>query len=192
MDRDDLLINTSYPLVLFDYAIQHNQIDLFYQQVKKIIADLTLNNQELANFLSNVNLSKDERKQTLNEIYSNKIDTYIIYFLYSIIDFNRSHCILKILNEFIKQVQKHLNIVSLTVFSAFQLNEKQMQKLCVCLQNKYQKEIELTNVVDPTLIGGIKVESDFDSVDLTIVNQLEQMKQISLDVLSGVKGKKDE
>ncbi|WEK82868.1 MAG: ATP synthase F1 subunit delta [Mycoplasma sp.] len=180
MQNDHLLVNTAYPLVLFEYVTKHNNLNTIFKQVETVLKDLKANEYELSNFLANVNVAKQERKEVLDEIYLNQIDQYLLNFLKTTIDFNRARNLIKILKSFLGMCNDYLGITVLKIHSPFALNKQQMDQLFNALSKKYGKQIQLINVINPSLIGGIKLTSDSVSIDRSYTSQLQSIKNASL------------
>ena len=60
------------------------------------------------------------------------------------------------------------------------------------MKKHYQKEIRITNIVDKTLIGGIKIVSDVDSINTSFIDKLNHIKYSSIRSLSRIPENQDE
>ena len=78
------------------------------------------------------------------------------------------------------------------IYSPYQLNDKQIDKLTEALKKHYQKEIRITNIVDKALIGGIKIVSDVDSINTSFIDKLNHIKYSSIRSLSRIPENQDE
>lgn len=176
----------SYSQVLFDFANKNNKVKYYFKLCSKILMELIKDDCYLFNFLKNNSVDKQNRKNIINDIFKNKVDEYFLYFLYTIIDFNRGDLLIKIMKQFLKQCDELFNIRYVRVYSPYELNELQLHKLSLALKKFYQSEVQLDNIVDASLIGGIKVVSDSDSIDNTFKTKLNNIKQDSEKMLSTV------
>ncbi|MDE7433745.1 MAG: ATP synthase F1 subunit delta [Mycoplasmoidaceae bacterium] len=96
------------------------------------------------------------------------------------IDFNRASLLEKILREFLDYRDEYLEIVFVKVYSAFELNEQQLNKIKQALEERFHKNVAVQNYIDPDVIGGIKIESKTLSIDNTLKKKLELIKNKSL------------
>ena len=70
------------------------------------------------------------------------------------------------------------NIVRIDIFSAEELSKKQMDNIVPALEAKYKgKELEIKNFVNPSLIGGIQVIANGESIDISLKSTLERLKE---------------
>ncbi|HBA45992.1 hypothetical protein A2W67_03350 [Candidatus Nomurabacteria bacterium RIFCSPLOWO2_02_40_28] len=82
----------------------------------------------------------------------------------------------------LEQLKKVINfengIVSATVLSAHRVHEKEEKDLVHFLKKRYSaKEVELTYILDQSLIRGIRLEVNDEVIDLTVRNQINQLKE---------------
>ena len=70
-------------------------------------------------------------------------------------------------------------LIQAHVVSAASLKEDQALKLKNILEKKTGNQIELTNSVDPSLIGGFTLRAGGMMMDYTVKSQLEEMREIN-------------
>jgi F-type H+-transporting ATPase subunit delta len=69
------------------------------------------------------------------------------------------------------------------VTSSYPLSKTELSHLQKAIAQKFHKHnITINNVVDPTIIGGIKIKSNSHSIDETLKNKLMLMRE---NVVSG-------
>ncbi|OGJ38891.1 MAG: hypothetical protein A2383_02745 [Candidatus Pacebacteria bacterium RIFOXYB1_FULL_39_46] len=68
-------------------------------------------------------------------------------------------------------------MLKVIITTATTVSEKELGAFKKALVKKYDQPIELELKTDPQVIGGVKVMVGSDVVDLTIANQLEQLKK---------------
>ncbi len=86
-----------------------------------------------------------------------------------------------IYREFIKLANENLGVKEGIVYSAVALNEKQLHELTSALSKRLEEEIELKNIVDTSLIGGVKLVVDGKIYDGSIKNHLNELKRTLLE-----------
>ncbi len=81
-------------------------------------------------------------------------------------------------HQYRKLVRFNKNIVRIDLLSAKELNKNQMKDITEALKSKYKgMELEVKNFVDPSLIGGIQVIANGESIDISLRSILERMKE---------------
>ena len=184
MANNLLVVYSSYSSVLFEYAKKEKAVEKYFQQAQWLLDTLTANNSYLVDFLTNVNIDKSKRKEIIELTVSDKITQNFKYLLFTIIDFDRARFLIKMLKKFLKLCDDYLKITYVKVYSPFLLEAKQQERLQKALEKYYGTKILIQNYVDPKLIGGIKIETDFGSIDDTYANKLKTLKEISLKIFS--------
>lgn len=66
-------------------------------------------------------------------------------------------------------------MLGVEVISAYELNDAERSRIVESLKKRYQKEIELTAKVDPTLLGGAIIRAGDVVVDGTVRGRLEKL-----------------
>ncbi len=64
-----------------------------------------------------------------------------------------------------------------TVHTARELTDDELRRLGAALAHQYGHEVQLHVVVDPTLIGGLRVETGADVIDGTVSNRLDDARR---------------
>jgi F0F1-type ATP synthase delta subunit len=81
-----------------------------------------------------------------------------------------------VIDRFINIARDRLNLVQAEVFSAVQLTPSQQQMIEIRLIRMFKKQIELTAIVDPALIGGLRIVVGGVVIDDSIKRKLSDMK----------------
>ena len=174
MVNNSIIVYSSYSIVLFEYAKSENAIKQYFEQAKWLLKILTAQKHYLHVFLSDYSISKNNRKQIINLVVNKKISEY---FLYTIIDFNRAKSLVKIIEKFLDLCGKHLHILNVRVYSPFELSLELDNKLKKSLEKYYQSKVNIEYHIDANLIGGIKIETDYGSIDNTYQGKLKYLKE---------------
>jgi|GEM_PF-716027 len=76
-----------------------------------------------------------------------------------------------------KSVAAKHNLARATVVTAVELTDKERTKLTAQLEQRTKATIELEEIVDPNLIGGLVVDVAGDRLDLSLRGKLTRLKQ---------------
>ena len=186
------LVNTSYSRVIFDYAKKNNRLKEMNEQAHYVLEVLTCEKEMIYEILRNYNISKEYRKNMLRDLFKDKLDKYFLYTLETIVDFNRCSNILTIIKRTLHLFSKALNIRYIKIVSAYKLTDKQKAKLQIALKKHYKADqIDINNLVVPSIIGGIKVISEEDSINTSYISKLINIRNESIKSLSRYKQKED-
>lgn len=73
-------------------------------------------------------------------------------------------------------------MTTVTITTAVKLSAKQLSDLAAAIEKKYGKQIKYEQVVDPNVIGGIRVKIGSQQIDRTISHKLAQLKNQLLNI----------
>jgi len=127
-----------------------------------------------------VKVTKEEKKNFLQEVFGGITDTDTLHMLKLLVDKNRIFYMPQILSAFLEKANEGLGILHVTVESARELKEEDLARIQSALGKKYKKEIVLNTKLDPELIAGIKVVIGNNVTDITAKNQIEEMRKAIL------------
>lgn len=169
----------SYASVLFEIAKKQKKLEK-YTQDAQLLFNTFHHNKDLQQFIANTSIPVVHRKKIFMKLFHKKLDNHFIYFIWSVIDFKRSRNIEKILKVFLKMAHQSLGILFVKITSAVRLTPSQKQKINLSIgQYFHNKKIYIHNIVDSSIIGGLKIESGSTLIDGTLKNKLHLMKQES-------------
>ena len=104
-------------------------------------------------------------------------DSLFIDFLAVVNDHDRFKEINNIMVEYKKIIDNAKNILHVDVMSCYKLQEDELKRIRNALERKYpSKNIEITNVIDESLIGGINIVCNGQNYDISLKRQLDVMK----------------
>jgi F-type H+-transporting ATPase subunit delta len=81
------------------------------------------------------------------------------------------------LQEYLDLAAEAVQEVVATVHTARELSADEQQRLAAALGQQYGKDVQLHVVVDPELIGGLRVEIGDDVIDGTLANRLDEARR---------------
>ncbi len=170
------LVGQRYALALFEVSQQLGKEDRFFKELKFVI-DALKQNPDFMKVLSAPMISKDEKKELVETIFSSSLSQEIINFLKILLDKERISSIFDIADEFEKNLNKARNIKKVTAIAAVELSEDVRQKLTEKLRAVTGSTIILSTLMDPSVVGGIMLKIGNEQIDGTLRGRLESLKQ---------------
>ena len=168
-------VASRYGMALFSLALELNQVDSFQEEVKAW-REVFKDNQEIYEVLSSRFLGKDERKEIFEKI-SHGMNPHIHDFLMIVIDNNRMSNLDDILLAFNTYCNEHKGIKEGYVYSVSPLDKKTIETLNNKISKLEKVKVELHNVIDKSLIGGIKVIISDHVYDDSLKFHLDNLRQ---------------
>ena len=124
------------------------------------------------------NVPKEERCQILDSSFREKVHPYVLNVLKILTEkgYPRhfSDCCVAYRNRY---NQDH-GILPVRAVTAVALTESQSARLCEKLQTITGKTIELTNRVEPGVLGGVRLDYDGKQLDDTVSHRLENIRNL--------------
>ena len=145
------------------------------QQEIKDLSKILRENPRYISLLSSRNLSVEKRLELVEEAFHN-IDVDVKNFIKVIVENNRSDYLLDIFSDFNSLVNEYRNIMEGLLYSSEALTDSQIQNITSSISKREGRPVELKNIIDPSLIGGVKVVINDHIYDGSIKHHLEQMK----------------
>lgn len=159
-----------YAEALFGIALEEGKIDetlLDFNKFNEAIDD------EIYKFLNHPKISKKDKKAVIKDAITNKL---LKHFIFVMIDNFRVELLEESLLEYRKIVDRQNNIMKVWVYSKKELDTEQKNQLKTNLKKKHNRIIELKNIVDNKIAGGLRIEYEGMILDDTINNYLETLK----------------
>ena len=128
--------------------------------------------------LSSPNLTKAERCAVLDDSFRGKVHPYVLNFLKILTEKGYMHHFPHCCESYEKHYNEDHNILSVKAVTAVPLSEKQAQALTQKLTRTTGKTIVLTNRVDPTCLGGVRLDYDGQRLDDTISHRMDSVREL--------------
>ena len=133
---------------------------------------------EFIRLLSSPSLTKAERCQILDDSFRGKVHPYVLNFLKILTEKGYMHHFPHCCESYEKHYNEDHNILSVKAVTAVPLSEKQAQALTQKLTRTTGKTIVLTNRVDPTCLGGVRLDYDGQRLDDTISHRMDSVREL--------------
>ena len=117
-------------------------------------------------------LKKEERVALVDEAFDGKLHIYLLNFLKVLIENNSVHEFMDAAKQFRKEYNWEHGIETVTVVSAVALDAALTAKL----RSLTGKEIHLEKRVDPSVLGGLRLQMEGLQMDGTVKNKLDAIR----------------
>lgn len=128
--------------------------------------------------LSAPNISKEQRCAILDDSFRGKIAPYLLNFLKLLTEKRYIRQFSDCCKAYRALYYEENGIMPVNVVSAVELTQSQREKLQKKLETLTGKTVELTNRVDPEVLGGIRLDYDGKRVDGTVKNRLDSVREL--------------
>ena len=168
-------VASRYGQALYSLALDKNVVIKWQDEVKEILKAFN-ENADFVMVLGSGFLSIEERQKILKDTLKG-IDEEIISLLQIVIANHRTDEIINILLAFNTYCNEYKGVEEGYLYSSIRLDESTIKKLEKKISDVEHHQVELHNVIDPNLIGGVKIVIHDRVYDGSIQYHLEQMKK---------------
>ncbi|MCT4619024.1 MAG: F0F1 ATP synthase subunit delta [Marinisporobacter sp.] len=170
------LVERTYAEALFEVAVEGNHLEK-YKEEMAFVLDVFKNYPDFYRLYNTPQISKDEKKNIIEEAFKEKISTEMMNFLKILLDKRRTSHIEGIGKVFKKLANDYSNIIEGTVTTVVPLKGEEKTYLEKKLSSMTGKFIKLENIVDPSIKGGVLVKIGDKVIDGTIQRRLNAMQK---------------
>ena len=128
--------------------------------------------------LSSPNLSKAERCQILDDSYRGKVHPYLLNFLKILTEKSYIRHFPDCCTAYAQRYNEDNGILSVTAVTAIALTAQQENALSEKLSRITGKTIALSNRIDPSCLGGIRLDYDGQRLDDTVAHRLRSIRDL--------------
>ncbi len=164
-----------YASALLSIAVQEEKNEEYREYVKMIISILD-EDDSLIRLLDSANLTKDEKKAIIDNVFHSFPYENVKNTLKVIIDNGRSRYIKDILNAFVSLSNAKDGISEGFIYSAQKLTKEEIERISSSISKKIGKKVYLLPKIDEELIGGFKIVIDDYVFDTSILHKIEELK----------------
>lgn len=170
-------VGTIYGGALYDLAAGENLAEEIRIQLCGLAEGFAAE-PAFAKLLSSHALSKEERCKILDDSFAGKVHPYVLNFLKILTEKGYVRFFADCCEQYrIRYNQAH-NILPVTAVTAVALTESQTARLAQKLEAQTGKTIELTNRIDPEVLGGVRLDFDGKCVDDTLSHRLDSIRSL--------------
>ena len=168
-------VASRYGLALYSLAMDKNKILEWQKEVKELTSVLK-ENTDFIMVLGSSFISLKERLEMVDKSFVG-VDEEIIALIKVVMENNRMHMILDIFESFNSYCNEYRGVCEGLVYSTLKLDQKVINQIEEKISKIEHHKVELKNVIDPTLIGGVRVVIHDRIYDGSIKHHLEMMKK---------------
>lgn len=132
-------------------------------------------NPDVQVFASNPNVSSAQLAETIASLVKSPLNAEAKNFVAMLAENGRVALLPEIAAQFTVLKNAQAGAADATIYSAFEVSAEQLNQLVATLEKKFGRKLNATVVVDPSLIGGIRVVVGDEVLDTSVRAKLQQM-----------------
>ena len=171
-----------YGEALYSLALEGNLTDRILEELNVLNQCLT-DEPEFIRLLSSPNLSKQERCTVLDDSFRGQVHPYVLNFMKILTEKGY----MKYFSDCCKAYEEHYNldngILPVTAITAVALTGAQAEKLSEKLSRVTGKQVKLLQKVDPSVLGGVRLDYDGKRLDDTVSHRMDAIRGLLKDTV---------
>lgn len=166
------MVENEYSKALFELS-DNNKVTL---DEFKLFIEL-LNVDGFKDVLNSPKIATIEKKNIIRNSLKNFSELFI-NFICVILDNNRFELIDNIYDTYYNLILDNENTIIVDAYSSNKLNDDEVKKITLNISKKLNKKVILNNIVDNSIIGGIKIIYNGLQIDLTVNDKINKIKAL--------------
>lgn len=172
----ELRVASRYAKSLIDLAIERNELEQVFNDVKSFLATAKASS-ELVAVLKNPIVPIDKKGKILKDLFAGKVSKTMESFFNIVVNKGRAEVLYGTAKEFVNQYNEKKGIIKARVSSAIELTEAAEKEIISIVENATGKKVELIKSVDEKLIGGFVLTVGDKQFDTSIAKSLNNLKK---------------
>lgn len=172
-------VGKRYSKALYEVAQEENSLDEILEDLKSL-KTIYRENPNLVVAFEGRSISKAEKTKIL-DILKKPFGELMQNFLSMLFERDRLDCMDEIADAFINKYDADHGIVEVTVTSTIELSSEQEDKLKSVIEQRFSvKQVNLTKIVDPSIIGGVIIRVGDQVIDGSVLKRYTAIKNLLL------------
>lgn len=164
-----------YGRALFMLSEEEKITEEIAHQIKSIL-DVLTENPEFCNVLDTPAIPSDEKPKIIERAFGCS-HVYVSNFIKILCSKRAISQFGECVKAFFEAYDEARNIMRATAVTALPMKDGQIRALCAKLEKITGKTVEVSNVIDPDLIGGVTLRYEGKQFDGSIKSRLDELKK---------------
>lgn len=165
-----------YAEALFQIGVEKQTLD-FLETELVTVKEVFTSNKELVTFLEHPKVEGEKKKALLKEAFQGFSED-VLHTLFLLVDRHKETIIPQMVEDFVTLANEAKGTKQATVYSVRPLTDVEKQSIEATFVKKLNiQALNITNEVDPTIIGGVKVKIGNTVYDGTLKGKLNRLER---------------
>ncbi len=170
-------ISREYAEALFAIACEENS-KKEYLSALEMISAVFRENPEYTEFLLCPGIPLSERLKAAEDAFTDRVPQYVVMFLLLLCEKGRIQLFSQCLSEYRKLVDVSENVAVARITSAVELTQAEIDGIKNKLEKTMKKSIITECIVDPSVMGGVIIETEGRIIDGSLRRSLLEVKEV--------------
>ena len=170
-------VSLVYAQALFSLA-QDEGLDERILNEMNVITDTAGQEPGFLRVLAAPNIAKEERCRVLDTVFAGRVHPYVLNFMKLMTEKGYAKAIPDAAKAYRELFHEAHGILPVRAVTATSLTQSQRARLTAKLESLTGKRILLDNVIDPSCLGGMRIDYDGKRVDDTVRHRLDSVRSL--------------
>ena len=166
-----------YAKALFDIGLQTGTVGEIYDDLQAAYNALNGLDADLRTFFNLPQFRRDEKRRIINLAFEGKVCRPVLGLLHVLVEKRRETLLDNVVEEFGRYRDQHEGRVRARVVTARKLDDDLLDALRLAIEQRTQKAVDLTETIDPEVLGGLRVNVGDRVLDGTLRRSLQDMRR---------------
>ncbi|RPF54110.1 F0F1 ATP synthase subunit delta [Aquisalibacillus elongatus] len=165
-----------YAVALFEIGKGKSNLDQLEEELL-VVQDVFNHDESLSDFLNNPRVSGDQKKEFVRQVFKD-VSQDTLNTLLLLIDKRRVDIVQDLVSEFVSMKNEARGIAEADVYSVRELTEDETKQIQDVFAKKMTiNTLRINNIVDPSILGGLRIQVGNQIYDGTVKTQLKRLEQ---------------
>ncbi|WP_138495798.1 F0F1 ATP synthase subunit delta [Paenibacillus pinistramenti] len=170
------VVASRYAKAIYEIAAQEGRTLEVEQELKAAVDALT-SDKNIVNFISSPSISEQAKRQVIEASLTGKLSKPVVSLLELLVERGRTNILPELLESYIRISGEALGLATAVVYTTYTLDEEEKQQVSEQFGALVNKKIRVENVVDTSLLGGMKVVIGDTLYDGSLSGKLERLEK---------------
>jgi F-type H+-transporting ATPase subunit delta len=171
---DSVTYSRPYAEAAYKIAVDTNSLDMWSESLS--VMSHIISNGDVKAVIASPKVDSNKTLDFLNSFLS-EIDPMFSNFISIMIENKKVYYLDDVYRLFREMILEDENTIVAEVETAYQLSDDQKNQLMSNLEKQYNKKIKIDEVINKTLLAGIKISIDNEVTDFSLRYKLNSMKE---------------
>ena len=170
------MVAKRYALALFQLSKENNLLAQVEQELR-VVKEVLVNSSDLNAVLQSPKVTAAKKKEIIKDSFS-KVNPFVLNTLMILIDRHRQDQMVEVVDQFVELSNEEHGIADAKVYSIRPLTEDESEALSASFAAKVgKKSLRIQNIVDPELLGGLKIRIGNRIYDGSLRGKLNRLER---------------
>lgn len=176
MSSSTSVVAKRYAKAIYEIAAGEGRTLEVEQELKAAVEAFTAD-KDIVNFIASPSISEAAKWQIMESSLGGKLSAPVVSLLKLLVERGRIEVLPELLDSYVRLTGDALGLANAVVYTTYPLNEEEKKQVAEEFGNLAKKQIRVENIVDKSLLGGMKVVIGDTLYDGSLASKLDRLEK---------------